>query len=201
MSADDGSLSRAFSLSDAANLLACLGQGAPWVRHCEAVSRVAGALAGELAQVLPLDVAFTERAGLLHDIGRCRTHHPVQHGVVGYRLLMDVGRAAEARVCLGHLLHAFDPADAPDVGLSPGGHLPGTWEERLVPLADFLVEADRPTTLADRFASLRLRYEDNAAFLQRLAASEAWIARTKGELELLLSKAVEPLAARALGVG
>ena len=79
--------------------------------------------------------------------------------------------------------------------------MPGTWEERLVPLADFLVEADRPTTLADRFASLRLRYEDNAAFLQRLAASEAWIARTKGELELLLSKAVEPLATRALGVG
>jgi len=187
------------TLPAAAQLLAELGQGEPWVRHCEAVSRVAEALARALAEVLPVDVAFTARAGLLHDIGRCRSHHPVRHGVEGYRLLTELGHAAEARVCLGHLLHAFDPAEAPELGTSPNAHLPRSWEERLVPLADFLVEGDRPTTLDARFTSLRRRYAENALFLERFVASEAWTRDTVGELELLLPLPVDSVAATALG--
>ncbi len=185
------------TLADAAEILTELGQGAPWVRHCEAVSRVAAALARALAQVLPVDVAFTARAGLLHDIGRCRSHHPIHHGVEGYRLLSALGHAAEARVCLGHLLHAFDPADAPELRLDREAHLPSSWEERLIPLADFLVEGDRPTTLEARFASLRRRYADNAVFLERFAASEAWTREAVQQLENLLSTSAETLAAAA----
>jgi len=191
--------SRPLTLDAAARLLSDLGQGEAWMGHCEAVSKVAGALARALARALPLDVAFVERAGLLHDVGRCRSHDPVLHGVEGYRLLSGLGHAAEARVCLGHLLHAFDPSDAPDLGQGQGRHLPRSWEERLVPLADFLVERDRPTTLEARFASLRQRYAGNGVFLGRLAASEAWTRGAVREWEGLSPLSPERLAAAALG--
>jgi len=195
MRCEDGGGPMKLTRAAATQLLAELGQGEPWVRHCEAVSRVAEALARALDQVRPVDVAFTERAGLLHDIGRCRSHHPVHHGVEGYRLLSERGYPAEARVCLGHLLHAFDPTDEPDLRMDREAHLPSSWEERLVPLADFLVEGDRPTTLDARFTSLRRRYAENAVFLERFAASEAWTRATVQQLENLLSTSAETLAA------
>ena len=45
------------------------------------------------------------------------THHPVKHGLEGYRLLSEDGHDREARVCVSHLLHAIDPETACEYGV------------------------------------------------------------------------------------
>ncbi|MBI5018368.1 MAG: acyl-CoA thioesterase [Deltaproteobacteria bacterium] len=46
--------------------------------------------------------------------------------------------------------------------------MPRKTEERLVPLVDYLIEGDRPTTPISRFFSLHERNADNAFFVDRL---------------------------------
>ncbi len=149
-------------------LLAKHSGGAAWARHCHAVADAASRLGRALAHAHPVDHEFLRSAALLHDIGRHATHDPVGHGVEGYHLLTGLGHAREARVCASHVLFGLDAADAARVGLPESDFTPHTIEERLVTLADLLLEFDRPTTLERRFSSLRKRYVGNSFFMDRL---------------------------------
>ncbi|MDF1552869.1 MAG: HDIG domain-containing protein [Deferrisomatales bacterium] len=191
------------TLEAARALLQTHAKDAPWLRHCEAVARVAAALAAAVGARRPVDGGFVERAALLHDLGRCRSHDPVLHGVEGYRLLSGLGHPREARACLAHLLFAFDPAAHPDLGFRGDEHLPRSPEEALVPLADFLVEGERPTTLDARFASLRSRYAEDGEFVRRLGRSEAWTRELVRSLAPAFAESPETIARQALpdGVG
>ena len=157
----------------ARSLLAGHSLGEAWARHCHAVADSALRLGSVLGGTWPIDHDFLRSAALLHDIGRHFTHDPVGHGVEGYHLLMRLGHEREAHVCAAHILFGLEASDAEQCGLPARDFIPRTVEERLVTLADFLVEHDAPTTLDRRFASLQERNAGNGFFLGRLEGARA----------------------------
>ena len=155
------------SYAAAFKILSSYGSDAPWIRHCIAVSRVAERVAGLLDDRHSIDSRLLTVGALLHDIGRCRTQHPILHGVEGYRLLSSLGHHQEAFICASHVLCGMGRNEAGLHGLPEQDFFPRTLEEKLVPLIDSMVEVDRPTTLDARCASINLRYRQDQSFLTR----------------------------------
>jgi len=76
--------------------------GESWPQHCRQVARVSRCLADALNNCgADIDAELCERQGLLHDIGRSKTHGPL-HGWTGFTMLRGLGHAPEARGCLAH---------------------------------------------------------------------------------------------------
>lgn len=156
----------------AQDVLHTYANGASWTQHCSAVANLA-AYFGEIFSIkYNVDIAFLTSASLLHDIGRYRNHDPLFHGVEGYRLLSNLGFSREAYVCAAHILNGLSTKEAVHYGLPAQDFIPRSFEERLIPLVDALLESDRPTTLKKRFSSLRRRYSDNTFFISRLDKAE-----------------------------
>lgn len=180
---------------DAVELLSRYGGNAGWTRHCHAVAAAAARVGDALAEKRAIDRAFLWSGALLHDIGRHITHDPLGHGVEGYHLLSALGHAKEAHVCASHLLFGLDAAEASHVGLPARDFVPRSIEERLVPLVDYLIEYDRPTTLEKRFASLRERNGGNTFFLDRLERAQASAKRFMTQIEAEIGASVEGIVA------
>ncbi|MGB4580622.1 MAG: HD domain-containing protein [Coriobacteriia bacterium] len=183
----------------AAEVLASHAGDAPWVAHCRAVARAAEAIGSALTAAQSVDVDLLWSTALLHDIGRSVTHDPVLHGVEGYRLLSGMGHDEAAYVCASHVLFGLNAAEAIECGLPARDFIPRTLEQRIVPLADFLINVDRPTTLQQRFESLRARNESNPWFLARLDRAHAVSIAFMEQLEEQLDGSIETLVARFAG--
>lgn len=104
---------------DALKLLYCYGGDTAWIRHCLAVSRVAKRVGEIMVQRCTLDTEYLTTGALLHDIGRYKTHHPILHGVEGFRLLTSLGHDREAFICASHILYGMASAEAALYGLPP----------------------------------------------------------------------------------
>jgi len=156
------------SYSNALGILHKYSRGEAWENHCMAVGKVAAAFAEIFSAKCNHDPGFLQTAALLHDIGRYKTHDPILHGVEGYWLLKNLGYPSEAFVCASHIFYGLNKIEAVQYGLPEEDFFPRSFEERLIPLIDFLVEFDRATTLYDRFTSLRTRNKENDFFLAKL---------------------------------
>jgi uncharacterized protein len=177
-------------------LLEAHGRGGAWMCHCRAVAEHAAVLGRALARRHSVDHDFLWRAALLHDIGRSVTHDPVGHGVEGHKLLSGLGFEREAQLCASHVLFGLEACEAAQFGLPERAHLPEGLEERIVTLVDFLVEHTRPTTLHQRFESLKQRNADNPFFSGRLDRAQE---RARGFMRWVegeLGESVEELLAR-----
>ena len=190
---------RTLSLAEAQELLNRYGGEAAWIRHCRAVAAVAQEVGRQLEQRIPLDREYLQVGALLHDIGRSRTHHPVGHGVEGYRLLTELGHPWEAHVCASHLFCGLSREDAAAHGLPDRDFLPRTLEEQLVPLVDSVVELDRPTTLENRVASIMRRYEGQGWFLKRMELARHRAGLLLAELSRDYGICLERIAWKVLG--
>jgi putative nucleotidyltransferase with HDIG domain len=187
--------------TEALDLMNKYGNGAPWVKHCFAVSQLATHLSNVFAAKCAIHIEFIRSASLLHDIGRYKSCDPILHGVEGYKLLSSLGYRDEAFICASHILYGLSSAEAAAYGLPEQDFIPIRFEEKLIPLVDFLVEHDRAVSLDKRFKSLRLRNEANKDFLVKLDKAEL-AARTfmhKVNTEFAIS--VEELATRILKTG
>jgi putative nucleotidyltransferase with HDIG domain len=160
------------SYEEASIILDKYANGAPWTKHCFAVSSLAMYLSNIFATKYPLNIEFVRTASLLHDIGRFKTHDPILHGVEGYKLLVELGHADEAFICASHILYGLNRSEAAQYGLPRNDFIPISFEERLIPLVDFLVEHDRPVLLRERFKHLGHRNRNNNEFLLRLEKAE-----------------------------
>lgn len=156
------------SREESEQILSKYGQNADWTKHCIAVARAAEKVGHILEKSWSINCTILWSAALLHDIGRYKTHDPLQHGVEGYKLLFKLGHEQEAYVCASHILYGLNASDANQLGLPNQDFIPQTIEEKLIPLIDYLIEFDQPTTLTDRFSSLRKRNGENTFFLNRL---------------------------------
>ncbi len=138
-------------------------------KHCLAVSRASRIIACEIhKRGYPIDIEFVEIAGLLHDIGRCRTHHPSLHGLEGYLILNELGYYELARVSLVHVLKGRSPVEAVAEGMFSDEDLAKlkddnysrlTLEEKIVALADTMIRYDL-VTIEERVEGLRDKYKD-----------------------------------------
>ncbi len=176
-------------------LLAEYGREAGWTKHCFAVAEAAARVGDVLAKNRPIDCSFLWSAALLHDIGRHITHDPLLHGVEGYKLLSMLGHEKEAYVCAAHILFGLNAAEATQLGLPDLDFKPRTIEEKLVPLVDYLIEYDQPTTLDRRFSSLSKRNEGNPFFLSRLKRAHESARLFMMQIEQDIGESVEGIVA------
>jgi uncharacterized protein (TIGR00295 family) len=183
------------SRQESIRILSEYGQNADWTKHCFAVANAAENVGHILEKRCAINCTFLWSAALLHDIGRYKTHDPLLHGVEGYRLLSKLGHEQEANICASHILYGLNAADAGQLGLPNQDFMPQTIEEKLVPLIDFLIEFDQPTTLNNRFSSLRKRNEGNRFFLIRLEHAYEIARVFMTQIEKKIGESVERIVA------
>lgn len=131
--------------------------------HIQAVSAAAYQLsvwmraAGE--SVNPL---LAQRGAMLHDLAKVSTLHDkhTNHGEAAAHLLIERGQPALAEIARRHILtNLLDPNLAPR-----------TWEEKIVFLADKLMEGSHVVTLDQRINALSRRYSRFSAGIQACQA-------------------------------
>ena len=183
------------SRDNAIKIMEEYGKGAAWTRHCFAVADAAEGVGSALEPHRTIDLGFLWPAALLHDIGRYVTHDPIRHGVAGYDLLMRLGCGPEAHVCASHILFGLEACEAALFGLPARAFIPRAIEERIIPLIDFLIEYDRPTTLDLRFSSLRRRNAGNGFFLNRLGRAQERAQAFMTQLNREIGEPVEEIIA------
>jgi uncharacterized protein len=110
------------------------------IRHAEAVS----ALAVEIAEVCRdrghnVDVELVEVGGLLHDIGRARTH-TVHHAVIGAEIARSLNIPKPIiSIIKRHVGGGITAREARKLGWPKDIYTPQTLEEKIVAYADKLV--------------------------------------------------------------
>jgi len=187
-------------LSAARALLGELAErDAPWRLHSLETGRVAGMVAREVAArspERPLDPCWVEAAGLLHDIGRSRSHG-MSHPVEGFRLLVARGLGHLAKPCVSHWLKGrrrseleqipeFSPALLEEL-VSAVDLDSFTLSEKIVALADSLVQHDRIVTIEERYREAQERY-----------GPSRWMADNE-RISLALYAEIDALAGHGLG--
>lgn len=124
----------------ALQLLSKVGCSKRVVSHCEAVSR----LALKFAKICKnkgcaVDIDLVEVGGLLHDIGRSKTHD-VTHAVVGAEVAKSLNLPNSiVSIIERHIGGGIGSEEAKDLGLPEKDYFPFTLEEKLVAYADKLI--------------------------------------------------------------
>jgi uncharacterized protein len=114
------------------------------IRHVEAVST----LAVEIAEAcrkrgFSVDLQLVEIGGLLHDIGRAKTH-TVHHAVLGAEIARSLGLPEPVvSIIKRHVGGGITTKEAQKLGWPKDIYVPLTLEEKIVSYADKLVEGSR----------------------------------------------------------
>ena len=97
---------------------------------------------------------------LLHDIGRCRSHH-LDHGIIGAQLLRKEGLPEQvARIAENHLFAGITKHEAVELGLPFQNYLPVTLEEKIITYADNISKKEPNLTIdevIDRYSKYLIR--------------------------------------------
>lgn len=164
--------------------------GQTWLYHSLKVAEVGLAIASELKKHHPVRIERARILSLIHDIGRYKTHHPVFHGVEGYKLLLGLGYYDAARVCMSHVCAGITAEEAVQFGLPPRNFLPLTPEEKVVAVADLITDGDSITSVDKRFESLKLRYREDDSILNFLSGARPKALKLQAEIESLLERPI-----------
>jgi len=137
------------------------------LEHCLSVSALATKIAHRIKNNgHEVDTEFVETAGLLHDIGRARTHG-IRHGVEGAAMLKDYPEYA--RVCERHIGGGIGRDEAERLGLPPKDYFPETLEEKIICYADKLMHGTEENALDETLKK----------FAKRLGADHPSIGRIR----------------------
>ena len=113
------------------------------IQHCLTVERTAISIANRiLANGHGIDLQLVSVGGLLHDIGRSKTHS-IEHGVEGGKILRRMGLKDLARFAERHIGAGIPAGEAKELGLPARDYIPTTLEEKAVAYADKLVIGDK----------------------------------------------------------
>ncbi len=153
------------------------GCSADVVAHCRKVSWKALSLADRLWD--PVDRELVRLGGLLHDIGRSRTHD-IKHAIAGVEIGRSLGFSEQLlKIIERHVGAGITAAEARRLGLPEQDYVPLTREEKLVSYADNLISGERELSYAealDRFKRiLGPDHEGVELFRKQHAEITAWI--------------------------
>jgi len=105
-----------------------------------------------------IDKDLIEIGGILHDIGRSKTHD-FKHGIIGANILIERGFSKRlSRICETHILGGLDKEDAKKIGLPERDYLPLTLEEKIVCLADKYIDGTKDVSIEQRFEKWFSKY-------------------------------------------
>jgi uncharacterized protein len=141
------------------------------VMHCLMVS----AKSHDLAKLILLngskiDAELCKVGGLIHDIGRCKSHG-LNHGIIGAEMLKNHPKLA--RIAKTHIGGGISKDEA--IGLKLGNEdlMPVTLEEKVVCYADKLVQGGRfAANASEEIEKLGAKLGKNHASIKRLEAIE-----------------------------
>lgn len=114
------------------------------IRHAETVSELASEIAYACkAKGIPVNLGLVEIGGLLHDIGRGKTHS-VHHAVIGAEIAKSLDLPEPiVSIIKKHVGGGITAREARKLGWPKDVYVPQTLEEKIVCYADKLVEGSR----------------------------------------------------------
>lgn len=158
-------------------LLKAAGCSADIIAHSVAVSNKALFLAERVT--IELDRDLVKQGGLLHDIGRSRTHG-IEHAVLGAELVKGLGLSqALVRIIERHIGAGITAPEAERLGLPKKDYLPLTPEEKLVSYADNLMSGVREMAFDEALARFKKilgpDHESIGFFTRQHQEIQAWL--------------------------
>jgi len=168
--------------SQAIEALSKTGCNPQVIEHCKVVSQLAVRLARLAEQKgMEVDVDLVRIGGLLHDIGRSRTHG-VEHGFVGSTIIDSYGYSpAIARIAERHVGAGISSDETQKLGLPDRDFIPETLEEKLVCYADKLIEGKRRVPFDEALDVLAKDLGSDHPAVQRLRNLHLELIRLIGE--------------------
>jgi len=152
------------------------------VEHSKVVSQLAVRLA-KLAKDrgINVDIDLVRIGGLLHDIGRSRTHG-VEHGYVGSTLAESYGLPPDVvRIIERHVGSGIPAEEAVGLGLPKRDLVPETLEEKIVSYADKLIQGKRRVSIDQALDKFAKDLGANHPALDRLRQLHEELVRIFGE--------------------
>ncbi len=111
------------------------------VAHCQKVSMMAVSIAERVKE--PVDGELVRLGGLLHDIGRSRTHD-IRHAIAGVEIGRSLGFSDQLLLIIErHVGAGITASEAVRLGLPRKDYVPVSREEKIVSYADNLVSGVR----------------------------------------------------------
>ena len=126
------------------------------IQHCIVVSEEAVKLAKKnKATGRKVDIKLVEIGGLLHDLGRAKTHG-IDHAIVGVKLAKKHGVEKQIlEIIKKHIGAGITPEEAEFFELPDNDYMPRTLEEKIVAHADNMVKGTKVITLKRRMEILK----------------------------------------------
>ncbi|MDD1720832.1 MAG: HDIG domain-containing protein [Euryarchaeota archaeon] len=127
------------------------------IKHVQAVSKYGVEVAESCSDA---NVELVRIGGLLHDIGRCRTHQ-INHGIAGAQILRRNNIDERiARIAERHVGAGITADEAAGLGLPSGTYVPQTIEEKIVAAVDNLIEGSKRVSIDKALAAFQREVED-----------------------------------------
>ncbi len=120
-------------------------------------------LAVRIAKRCRADVELVKVGGLLHDLGRCKSHS-MTHAIEGAKLASKLGLPdSVVKIIERHIGAGITAKEAERLGLPRKDYTPHTLEEKIVAHADNLMSGTRRTNVEKAVASVARHGEHEAA--------------------------------------
>lgn len=154
------------------------------IEHCKAVSRFAVKIAKAFHKKgFDVDVHLVEVSGLLHDIGRSKTH-TVDHGVVGGEVARSFDLPSSVvRIIERHVGGGVPKEEAKQLGWLVKDYLPKTLEEKIVCYADKRVEGLHTVSIKQALLTYSTRLGKDHPAIYRITRLHEEIVAAVGDLQ------------------
>ncbi len=118
------------------------------INHCVAVTDLALQIRSKLQdREYAIDLGLVEAGGLLHDLGRSKTHG-VDHSLVGAQIAKTLGLPqAVINIIKRHVGAGITSEEAECLGWPKDNYIPQTIEEKVVCYADKRIDHDQKTSI------------------------------------------------------
>jgi len=139
------------------------------VKHCIAVSDYAYEMALQIKNNgYQVDLELVRLGGLLHDIGRSKTHG-IMHGVIGAEILRELNFDEKlALIAERHIGAGIPKNEAIELGLPPKDYIPISIEEKIVAHADNLIFGTKRVEIDDVIEKFKKRVGENHPSIKRI---------------------------------
>lgn len=157
------------SQKEAVRILRKAGCSEQVMNHCIKVSK----LAKEIAQIcqtkgFKVDIRLVELGGLLHDLGRAKTHG-IRHSVMGGEIARSMGLSEPIiSIIERHIGAGISKEEARVLEIPEKSYIPVTLEEKIVSYADKLIEGDRQVEIDETIGKLSRQLGNDHPAIGRL---------------------------------